>query len=66
MTSYLVAIGLILAMLVGWVAVQQLARSYAAKHPEFGPVREEKGGCCGGECNTPCDDENTCPPGSKR
>lgn len=48
-----VGIGL---LLIGWLAVQQLARYYAARHPEFGPVREEGGGCgksclcAGGSC----------------
>ena len=48
-----VGIGL---LLIGWLAVQQLARYYAARHPEFGPAREEGGGCgtscqcVGGSC----------------
>lgn len=43
-------------LLVGWLAIQQLARYYAARHPEFGPVREEGSGCgksclcAGGRC----------------
>ena len=37
-----VGIGL---LLIGWLAVQQLARYYAARHPEFGPAREEGSGC---------------------
>jgi hypothetical protein len=47
MGSYLLAIGIILVILLGWVAVQQVARLFAAKHPEFGPYTE-KTGCCGG------------------
>ncbi len=49
MLNYLFAIGIILTMLFGWVAVQHLARKFAAKHPEFGPARDEAGGC-GGFC----------------
>lgn len=49
MLTYLFAIGIILVMLFGWVAVQHLARQFAAKHPEFGPMRDEGG--CGGSCS---------------
>ena len=48
-----VGIGLLLA---GWLVVQQLARYYAARHPELGPAREEGSGCgksclcAGGSC----------------
>ena len=49
-----VGIGLVL---IGWLAIQQLARYYAARHPEFGPAREEGSGCgksclcAGGSCS---------------
>jgi hypothetical protein len=49
MTNYIIAMGGILLLLLGWVAVQRLARLFAARHPEFGPVREDGGGC-GGSC----------------
>ncbi|MEN8130997.1 MAG: chemotaxis protein [Pseudomonadota bacterium] len=49
MITYLFAMAVILLVLLGWVAVQHLARLYAARHPEFGPAREEGGGC-GGLC----------------
>ena len=49
MTNYFIAMGGILLLLMGWVAVQRLARLFAARHPEFGPVREDGGGC-GGNC----------------
>ena len=42
------ATGLILLLLLGWIRVQQLARDYAARHPELGPAKEEGGGCGGG------------------
>lgn len=48
-TKYLLAMSLILLLLLGWLAVQQLARLYARRHPEFGPAREEGGGC-GSNC----------------
>jgi len=48
---------LILLALLGWIGVQQMARNFAARHPEFGPAKEEGGGCSGcacgsGECAT--------------
>ncbi|MCP4699368.1 MAG: chemotaxis protein [Gammaproteobacteria bacterium] len=49
MLTYLIAMGIILLVLLGWVAVQHLARAFAAKHPEF-PVRDEGGGC-GRQCS---------------
>ena len=42
-----IAVLIILCLLSGWIGVQHLARFYAARHPEFGPAREE-GGSCGG------------------
>jgi hypothetical protein len=45
MLDYLLAAGLILLLLVGWILVQQAARNFAARHPEFGPAKEEGGGC---------------------
>jgi hypothetical protein len=45
MLDYLLAVGLILLVLVGWILVQRAARIYAARHPEFGPAKEEGSGC---------------------
>lgn len=45
LTNYLIAVGAILLMLAGWIGVQRAARWYALRHPEFGPPREEGGGC---------------------
>jgi hypothetical protein len=55
MGKYLLAIGLIFAVLAGGIAVQNLYRRFAARHPELGPFREEKGcGSCsaGNGCGT--------------
>lgn len=41
----LIAVSLILLLLLGWVSVQHLARLFAARYPQFGPAREEGGGC---------------------
>ncbi len=41
----LIAFLIIFGLLTGWVAVQHLARAYAARHPEHGPAREEGGSC---------------------
>jgi hypothetical protein len=62
MGTYLLAIGIVLLLLVGWVAVQQVARLFAARHPEFGPYQEKSGGCggcgCGGaSCSTSAGDD---------
>jgi len=57
--TYLIAMGLILVLLGGWVAVQYFARAFAAKHPEFGPAREEGGGCGTSHCSS-CGAHNTC------
>ncbi len=52
MYRYLAATGFILLALVGWTAVQRLARRFAERHPETGPYREEAGGCgLGCQCN---------------
>jgi hypothetical protein len=54
MTTYLITIGLIFILLSGWIVVQQVAKIYARRHPEFGPCREEGsgcGGCGGGSCS---------------
>ena len=56
MLDVLLAAGLILLLLLGWIWVQQRARDFAARHPEFGPAKEEGGGCgtgcacTGGHC----------------
>jgi hypothetical protein len=47
MGTYLLAIGIILIIMLGWVAVQHMARLFAARHPEFGPYPEGAGRCCG-------------------
>ena len=57
MLDYLLAAVLIWLLLVGWILIQQAARNYAARHPEFGPAKEEGSGCgkgCGcrnGHCS---------------
>ncbi len=60
LTTYVLAVIIILGMLGGWITIQHLARLMAAHHPELGPAREEGGGCglrcacSGGGCvNTP-------------
>jgi len=50
MTQYLIAMFLTLCLVLGWVVIQHITRWYAIKHPEFGPAREEGGGC-GNHCN---------------
>jgi hypothetical protein len=50
MLDMLIAAGVILLVLLGWIRVQQGARDFAERHPEFGPAREEGSGC-GAGCN---------------
>ena len=45
MISFLVAMTVIFILMLGWIWVQQLARSYAQKHPELGAAKEEGLGC---------------------
>lgn len=53
MSAYLATIGLLFMLLLGWVAVQRSYRSFARRHPQLGPFRDEHGGCggCGGACS---------------
>ena len=58
-TIYAITVLIILGMLVGWISVQFLARAFAARHPEFGPAREDGEGCGGLLCL--CKDRLICP-----
>ncbi|MFH2139858.1 MAG: chemotaxis protein [Pseudomonadota bacterium] len=51
--KYLVTILLMPTLVLLWVAVQTAARRFAARHPEFGPAREEGEESCGG-CSSSC------------
>ncbi len=45
---YLKVILILFGLLAGWLTVRAAAKSYAARHPEFGALREEGEGCgCG-------------------
>ena len=45
---YLKTVLIVLGLLTGWLLVRAAARRYAARHPEFGGLREEGEGCgCG-------------------
>jgi len=48
MREFLIAPLLVFLMLGGWLLVQAIARHFARRHPEFGPAREEGGGCGSG------------------
>ncbi len=57
--KYLVTLLLLPTLVLLWIGVQHAARSFAARHPEFGPAREEGeegcGGCGGGgHCSNHC------------
>ncbi len=49
MLDFIIASGLIMLVLTGWILVQQMARRFARHHPEFGPYVEKRG--CGGNCS---------------
>ena len=51
-TQLLISIGIIFAAFTFWVIIQESARRFARRHPEFGPAREE-GGECGISCGCP-------------
>jgi hypothetical protein len=62
MTTYLAAIGLILAIMLFGIVVQRVYKLFARHHPELGPFRDDsKGcgscsagsGCSGGSCHSP-------------
>jgi uncharacterized membrane protein len=50
MTTYLVTVGLIFAIMLAGIAIDRAYRAFAAKHPQLGPFRKAGGGCgaCGG------------------
>jgi hypothetical protein len=50
MLDYLIAPLAVFGLLGGWLLVQATARAFARRHPEFGPAREEGGGCGSGQC----------------
>jgi hypothetical protein len=56
-TQLLLSIGIIFAAFAFWVVIQESARRFAKRHPEFGPAREE-GGECGISCS--CANWKTC------
>jgi hypothetical protein len=61
LATYALTISAIFVLLVGWILVQQVARLFARRHPEFGPYQERRGcggggcGSCGGEGEGSCE-----------
>ena len=57
MLNLIITIAIIFTLLMAWVLIQQVARKYAASHPELGPMKEEglgcgkTCGCKGGSCD---------------
>ena len=60
MAQFISSVGIVLLVLLGWVAVQHVARLYARQHPEFGPYREEGSGC-GASCRCDAAEQQNCP-----
>ncbi len=52
---YLITIGLLLALLAGFVLVERIAHRFARRHPEFGPPRKLGCGGCGDHCAGHCE-----------
>lgn len=52
MSTYLITIGLIFALMLAGIAVNLLYRRFAARNPQLGPFRKNDGscGCCAGKC----------------
>lgn len=50
MVEFVSASVLILAVMVGWLYVQDLYDRFAKRHPELGPFRKQ-GGCGDGSCS---------------
>jgi hypothetical protein len=46
-TTLLTTIGVLMALMAGWIEVQRAARRAAEQHPEAGPLRLIGGGCGG-------------------
>ncbi len=51
---YLITIGVVMAILLVWVIVENLAYLFAHRHPEFGPARKLGCGGCGNNCAGHC------------
>jgi hypothetical protein len=56
--NILIAFLIIFGVLAAWIGVQYMSRAYAARHPEFGPAREDGEGCGGFFCL--CKDRPDC------
>lgn len=56
-SHYIIAMSIILGIALAWVAVQQMSRRFAARHPEYGPATENLG-CCASACS--CEKTEPC------
>lgn len=54
---YLITIGLLLLLMLGWIFVEYAAHQFAHKHPEFGPPRKLGCGGCGNACAGHCKED---------
>jgi hypothetical protein len=58
MSTYLVVVALIFALMLVGIGVDRLYRRFAARHPQLGPFRKNDGGC--GCCaSSGCADKDT-------
>lgn len=66
MTTYLVTVGVIFAIMLGGIAVERLYRRFAARNPKLGPFRDtSKCGSCsaGSGCSDASCDADGAEPG---
>ncbi len=50
LSKYLIAMTVVPLLLIMWLVVQRITKHFSMTHPEFGPHREEGGGC-GSSCS---------------
>ncbi|WP_126447278.1 hypothetical protein [Sulfuricystis multivorans] len=55
MSTWLITIVLVFALMIGGIVVDRFYRAFAARHPQLGPFRKNEGGCgcCGSKCDKP-------------
>jgi len=59
-TTYLVTIGLIFALLLAGIAVDRLYARFARRNPRLGPFRKNGGGCGCCAAKDGCRDSASC------
>jgi hypothetical protein len=58
--TYLIAIGLIFAIMLGGIGVERLYRAFAAKNPQLGPFRQPDRNCGSCKGGSGCSGDKSC------